>query len=432
MGLDSIVSVQITKGTKTVTQAGFGVALILGVHTRFAEAVREYTSVAGMISDGFLTSDAEYKAAVALMAQEKKPVKFLVGKRIAAVVQDIKWVPTVQNSVAYTVTINGTAHTYNSDVSATATEIVDGLVALINAGAQAALVTASNVADELRIISDEAGTAFSYSSTVNLVPTVTTANHGVVEDIVDVQDERDDWYCLLLTSRVQGDIMNAAAYIETLQKMYIPCTEDAGVLAATTTDVAALLEAKNYDNTGYIFSKDQESYPEAAFAGRLLPTLPGSETWKFKTLIGITADALTPTEEANAKSKNANVYTEIAGIDMTSEGIMVSGEFIDVTRFIHFITARIKEGIFSTLVNVDKIPYTDAGVASIESAIRTVLLLGVRVGGIAADPEFEITSPKVSEVSSVDRAARLLPDVKFNFQLAGAIHKVTVEGTVSV
>lgn len=430
MSLDSIVNVQITKGTKSVSQAGFGTAMVLGLHTRFAERIRFYESMADVIAD-FQTSDSEYKAANALFAQEKKPERIAIGRRTAAVAQVITWTPTVVNATLYTVTINGTAHSYTSDGSATDLEIVAGLLALINAGAQASKVTASGTTT-LIVTSDAAGEAFTYSATSNLAAVVTFANHGVQEDIAAVIEESDDWYCLLLTSRTALDIRLAAASIEALRKIFLACSDEAGVLTSGTTDIAYVLKALTYARTAYLWSDDQANYPEAAWAGRLLPDDPGSETWKFKTLAGVTASVLTPSEVTNAEGKNANLYTEVGGVSITSEGIMVGGEFIDVTRFIDWVHARIQEGVYSRLVNLEKIPFTDAGVAVIEAEIRKVLLSGVRVGGIAPDPEFEVTAPLVADISTADKGTRTLPDVKFNFTLAGAIHAVEVNGIVQV
>lgn len=83
----------------------------------------------------------------------------------------------------YTATINGTDHDFVA-VSQTLAQVIDGLAALINAGAENALVTASNVGDTtLRIVSDTAGTAFAYlfSSAAGasaMTPTLTTMNRA--------------------------------------------------------------------------------------------------------------------------------------------------------------------------------------------------------------------------------------------------------------
>ena len=80
----------------------------------------------------------------------------------------------------------------------------------------------------------------------------------------------------------------------------------------------------------------------------------------------------------------------------------------------------------------DKVPFTDPGIAQVEGAVRGVLNQSVGQGILSEDPEFTVTVPKAADVSTVDKSNRLLPDVKFTGTLAGAIHEVDIDGTVSV
>jgi hypothetical protein len=430
-GLDDIVRVVITRGSKTVSRAGFGTPMILGLHTRFAERIRFYSSLAAVAGDGFLTSDSEYKAAAAMFAQEIKPSKIAIGRRTAAVAQVVTYTPTVLNSTLYTVTINGTLHSYTSDGTATDAEIVAGLIAAINGGAQAAKVTASGTTT-LIITSDNAGESFTYAASSNLAGVLTTPNNGVQEDIQAVIEASDDWYCLILTSRTDLDIRLAAAKIETLKKIQIACSDDSNVKGASSSDIGSVLELAAYLRTALLYSADQANYPEAAWAATRLPLDPGSETWKFATLSGITPDALTDNEVSNLEGKKVNFYNTIAGLSIVQNGQVSGNEWIDVIRGIDWLEARMKERVFSRLVNSPKVPYTDLGVAVIEADVRAQLLEGVRVGLLAADPEFEVNVPKVADIDPADRAARILPDVSFNATLAGAIHEVEISGVVSV
>lgn len=432
MSLDNIVNVQITKGTKVVTEAGFGTALILGQHTRFAGRIKYYNDADEMLDDGFLTSDAEYKAAVKYFSQEKTPERVAIGRRLAKVAQvNTVSVGVIANAFSYTVTINGVVFTYLSDADATGAEIQAGLIAAVNGGAEP--VTASaGVGTSVVLTADVAGNSFTVAVGTNLTVAATTANVGVIEDIAAVVDENDDWYALALTSRDNDDIKNAASSIEARTKIFMACVEDSDVITSATDDIASELKALAYVRTALIWSTDQENYPDAAWLGRVLPDVPGSETWKFKTLAGIAADNLTGAQESNATGKNANVYKAVGGINITFEGKMASGEFIDVTRLIDWAVARIQETVYSRLVNVEKIPFTDAGVAVILEAISSVIKQGQINGGIATDPSPTITAPKVADVPSASRAARTLPDVEFDFTLAGAVHRVEVQGVVSV
>jgi hypothetical protein len=253
----------------------------------------------------------------------------------------------------------------------------------------------------------------------------------MAEALTAISAVDDTWYALLLTSRVDQDILDAAAYIEAKEKIFLACSASAGILTSGTTDIAAQLKTLNYSRTALLYSGSQATYPEAGWAGLCLPYDPGSETWKFKTIQGSAADNLTATQSLDAKGKNANTYETYAGVSITGEGTMADGEFIDVIRFVDWVKSRIQELVFATLINVPKVPYTDNGAAIIEAQIRSILLAGVKVGGLV-DGSITVSVPKVAEQNVNDRAIRYMPGFQFQGILAGAIHKTMIQGVVTV
>jgi hypothetical protein len=175
-----------------------------------------------------------------------------------------------------------------------------------------------------------------------------------------------------------------------------------------------------------------DSFPDAAWMGRQLTASPGASTWMFKTLDGISADSLSDTQSRIARAKNANTYESIGGVPITAEGKVASGEYIDIVKGVDWLHARLTERIFSRLVNLPKVPYTDAGVAVFETEIRAQLSDGVSAGLLANDPAPTVRTPLVRSIPFNDRAMRVLPEITFAATLAGAIHWVRVNGTVSV
>jgi hypothetical protein len=427
MKLESIVKVNITRQTKAVSRAAFGTALFLAAAVTFEEVTRVYEDYDGVEADEDFLPASVLEFAARYFGQTLTPTKLIVGKRTTKVAQVETLTVTQATDGSYTVTIDGTEFEFVASGN-TEGEIRDGLVAAINGGSVPVTAAASSTA-ALTLTADVAGNAFTSVLSAGISKVETTANNGVKEDIAAAKADTDDWYALALESRNDDDIMNAAEVIEADRKIFGACSEAAGIIASTETDVAAKLKAKSYARTFIIYSTDQESYPEGAWLGSRLPTDPGSSTWKFKTLAGITPDSLTASQETNLKNKNANFYVTVAGVNITVEGKMASGEFIDIIHFCDWLEARMMERIYATLVNAEKVSFTDGGISVIEADVRAQLQQGVDVGGLDS---FTVTVPKRSATDVADRTARTLKGIKFNGILAGAIHAIEIQGNVTV
>jgi hypothetical protein len=132
MSLQDVVTLNIVRSAATVSRPGFGVALILGstISTAWgSDRVRTYTKAADMLSDGFASSDPEYKRALALTSQDVKPAKFKVGRRLTAVAQVNTLTPDVSSQIVqhYKVTIDGVLYDFTSDARRPPPSSRDGL-----------------------------------------------------------------------------------------------------------------------------------------------------------------------------------------------------------------------------------------------------------------------------------------------------------------
>lgn len=441
--ISTVVRITIDRQTRSVTQAGFGIPLILGdtvVAGWSAGEVRDYANLTAVLDD-FASSDDEYKAAAAIFSQSPSVEMVKIGKRDTQVAQ-VQTITLNKDLVTDNV-INMTVNNVAIAPVTFAVAHADTMTALAAAiQALASVATASvTAAREITVTAQTAGVAIDCSDFVVTLGTqqataliVTSVdNWGVADDIAQCQRDDDDWYGLIICDRTVGVVETCAEYIETQRKIFITCSDDALILNSTsTTDLAYVLSAAGYERTAVIYNADEADYADAAWLGKCLVFDPGNETWKFKTLASITFDDLTQSECNNALTKNANVYVQIGGVSITENGTMASGEYIDIMRGVDWLTARLEERIYSRLVNMPKIPFTDAGIAIIETEIRAVLENGVRENLIADDPAYTVTVPKATDVSVNDRADRYLPDIGFTARLAGAVHTVEVEGVVTV
>lgn len=439
--LDKHVDVQISKETATVSRTGFGTPLVMTYHTRWSDPFKLYGSLIEMTTDGFTTDDAAYKLASSIFAQSPRPSQVMVGRRATAVIREVNLTPRVaRDNFDYSVTVDGETFTHDSGASATIASIVTGLVTLINAGTKDVLATDNTTDFDIETAASPGGLATAGPAyqvefddgLFEFVDNTVTAN--VATDLVNLAISTQDWYGLCLDLYDAVNIAAAAVAIEAYvgPKIYAAESQDTDIITSGTSDIASTLQTAAYDRTFLMYSPSVNASKAAGWLGKQLPTTPGSATWKFKTLNGVSADEFTVGEVAFADGKSCNTYQPVGGINITQEGVMASGEFIDVTRFIDWLQARTKEDVFQALARNPKIPFTDAGIQAIVGAVEGVLGQGVANGGINPDEDITVTAPRASEVSTTNKGSRVLPDINFLATLAGAIHKTIIRGTVTV
>lgn len=436
--IEQIVRVVISQETQAVPQVGFGIPLIMGTSNRFAELVRYYSSAAAMLADGFTTSDPEYVRALKAFSQSLSPTQIGVGKYTTPIAQvERLTVNDVQDNTIYSATINGILFSIDSGSGATAASILAAIASAINAGSEP-VTAGAVVSNHIDLTADNPGEGFTLTVSAKLTITHITSNHSIADDIAALQNVSDVWYGLSICSNLKSDILQVAAYIESQKKIFIASSSDADILTTATDDVASTLKAFSYKRTALLYSAEANGGPEAAWLGGQLPQTPGASTWKFKTLVGVTPDDLTQTERNNVigtpdiPAKNGNIYETVGGVPITEEGWMASGQFIDITIGLDWLEATMQTNVFVPLANSPKVPYTDLGVAVIENAIRQTLQTGVNNGLIDGNSPLTVSAPKVLDIPANTRAQRVLPDMKFSCRLAGALHFVQIDGTVTV
>lgn len=436
-GLSDIVNVTISLLTGGLSLPGFGTPMILSHNaTWITDRIRYYSDADGVVGD-FAVTTPEYQAAAAIFSQSPRPERVAIGKASSArkPTQRYKITITVAaNGTTYSVKVGGTQFNFTS-VTALNDDIVAGLVAAIGV-VTGFTVTAAGAALSMyvQIVGAAAG---NWVSVENLQPDLLAlvqdhADPGVATDLAEIKLVDSQWYGLVTLYNSEAYITAAAAWVEANEKLYIPMTTD--TIVETTaftgaTDIVKDLYTLGYARTAPLFKHTTQYFADAAWFGRCLPLDPGSETWKFKTLNGIPFDIFTETRQGNVQAKRGNIYYNIAGASITAEGITSSGEFIDTIRFRDWLKVNIQADCFIALKNSNKIPYTDEGIAVIETALRAVLDRGVAAGGIVRG-SYKVIVPKAADAAPADKAARILRGVKFNCQLAGAIHKLFVNGEI--
>lgn len=310
------------------------------------------------------------------------------------------------------------------------------------------LTTESAVTDRVKTYSNMEGVAADYAETTVAYKMAQAAfSQEIRPNIIKIANKTsaetytaalnavvaadNDWYGLAADTITAADIFEIATWAEARTKIYVARSADADIITNAADDIASDLEAANFDRTALMYHPNSATvYIDAAWLGNCLVLDPGSETWKFKTLGGIPVYMLTESQRQYALGKGANVYQRIAGVNITENGTVASGEYIDVMRGIDWLKARLQERIYSRLINAPKIPFTNSGIAVIETAVRQQLDIALTAGLIAPEPSYTVTVPDVLATDEMDRQRRELRGVTFRARLAGAIHYVEIRGSV--
>lgn len=427
--INDIIDVQISRETEAVSRASFSIPCFISSHTRFEERAREYSSLEGVAED-FPTTSSTYKAAQRYFGQQITPTKIVVGRRqIDGVDGEIA---TVANSTVYSITVNGDAASITSDADATALEIVAALKTAVDALAVTGLTFTNNL-DGTFEITITAGTEWSVVSSANVTLTAQAATETWADTITAVQDANNTWYFLSVDSHVKADVEAIAEDIQAKKKLFGTSTATAAIRTSSTTDVASVLKAAGYDRTFGLWNAAADTvFPECGWIGSQAQATPGSNTWAYKTIAGVTPDSYSETQTGYVNGKNINTYETLGGVNRTNNGKTFQGEYIDTMVVVDWTQSRMKEGIWQILANSPKVPYTNSGIAQVEAIIRRVHAEGVRNGAYDPDRAPVIVLPDAATVDANLKASRALEGVSFTFYLAGAIHTVAIRGVVAL
>ena len=444
--LDRIVKVDISLDTTGVSTEGFSTILCVGPHLHSLPRVSTYTSADQMLDDGFSADDPLYKMVSDAFSQTPSPAAVKVGRR--QVNSCTVTVAQLGATSAYTLTVSGygddgnvTEKTYSyTNDEGSSDDVLQGLSTAVT-GDESALLSASYSDGVLTLQAKDPSKPFALKASSMLSVELGSVTESVAQTMAAVMNSDSDFYGVAFTSKEQDDVLAMAEWAESAGKLYgTSFGGDTVKNSEMTTDTGSQLKAKNYYRTFWFYHAVENEYPEVAVMARCFAVDPGGETWALKKLAGITVDPLTETEFNAITGKNGNTFELFRNVSVTQNGKVAAGEWIDIIRFRDWLEEEIKTNVFNLLINRDKVPYTDAGIAAIESRIREALELGQSRGGIAPTEYDEdgnqnlgytISVPLAANISANTKANRELTDVTFTARLAGAIHVVDITGSLT-
>lgn len=453
MNIDQIIKVDIALNTAGISKLGFNTILVCGPHAKTLERVLAIGDPDELLDLGFDSADPIYVAVNTAFSQTPAPSQVKVGRwQCDSIKVGLANPDTVAQGTMYEVSVNYYDENFNvktikGSYTAVAEDTATNVITQVSSTLQTAdtdgLFTCSVVGDEVVVKAKAAETSFTVDTNEQMKITLVeqAAKFDVAQNMQLISDEDDDWYGVICAERTDDTVLAMAAWAEGQTKLFgVGLSANAVKTAASKDDIGCKLMAKNYMRTYWYYHENPNEFLEAAIMARCFSVNPGGETWANKQLAGVTTDALALTDINAITAKNGNCFVAVRNISVTQNGKVAGGEWIDVIRFRDWLKEEMQTDLFTMLINRDKLPFTDGGIALVESTMNKVLALGQTRGGIAPTEYDEngnenlgytISVPLASSISANNKAQRVLQDCKFTARLAGAIHAVEIYGNLT-
>jgi len=456
--LSDIVVVDVSVANGSVAPRPFNQGLIVGSSTVIPSyganaRIRQYASLAEMVTDGFTTNDPEYIAAGLYFSQAAVPQFVWIGR------QDLT---AIQTAIPHSGAA-GTGYAIGDTVTPTQAGGSNAKLVVLTVNAGAVLTLGTTIGNQ--------GTG--YSVAASLPTTTSGAGTGLEVDITAVGETllqaveacslvNQQWYPVMCCGAVDADHLALAAWSTAnwMTSMYFGSTADSSIPAGTAGNLAIEMQTAKYRAyLSYNTTQTGDEFPNNIYAAAAIigvvcglnTGLAGSAfTLNLKSLVGIAPEPLTQTQYAAITAANCNTCASFGPYDgYIVSGILSSGEFFDQILDRAMLVNLIQTNLMNLLVSVPKIPQTDPGehqlIAQVENACAQEALIGYIGPGVwegetvlnlttgqALPQGYFVQAQSFTQQSSGDRAARKAMPIYAAILEAGAVHSVTVNVNVQL
>ncbi len=265
-----------------------------------------------------------------------------------------------------------------------------------------------------------------------------------VADVLTEALDTNGWYCICPVGLTKAQVKEVIEWTETQNKLcgYIDDDPDNPIVEAGIYMRSYPVYPKVTPEQSDTDVPLENKYGMAiAMAAKAMNYHAGSETWALKPLAAVTPSKLNSTAIKKMQSANFNYVLTVASKNITQGGKTNSGEWIDIVRFRDWLQNDMQVRVVNLLVTYKgKVPYTDGGIALVQNQMISSLKDGQKYGGISPTeydedgneiPGFVTHVPLAANIPATKKASRVLEDVSFEARLAGAIHMVTIKGTLT-
>jgi hypothetical protein len=230
------------------------------------------------------------------------------------------------------------------------------------------------------------------------------------------------------------------AWCDTNEKILCVTNDNADSVSTITTN-ATTLASKHVFFVAY--KEGTSGHDIAAIAAGVLATLKPWHTAMWRAVSGIAKSAFTNSEVKTLENGNVNAIIEVGGNVVISNGLCTqsSTKFIDVTRTSQWLKQNIVDDLAVLRLNSNKIPYSPRGLEVIRGSLIKTCERGVFEGALREDyvddngdlvKGYVVTLPTWESIPSGDKSNRVLNNVNVTAYLAGDIHSISLDLTISM
>ena len=242
----------------------------------------------------------------------------------------------------------------------------------------------------------------------------------------------EGWRQLIVVSA--GESGSTTAAISTL----VEAMDGKLFFAGLPTDDSTVITVSGLRRTilFYCDATEEVPVPVAALVGETAGRSAGSFTYKNLVLVGVAAQELSDVQIDAIHKKGGITFVAKAGDNVTSEGKLAGGEYIDIIDTEDYIIQQLAYKTQKVLNNAAKVPYDNNGIALLETVAVDVLQDAYNNGMIVTNtdgtPGYSVSYALREDTKETDRANRRYLGGSFTFALSGAIHEVEITGSITV
>ena len=425
-----IIDLTINLNTSRFSQRSFSSVMVLSVNNYMDKAVSTVNQLTDLPS--VASGSPLYKAVNIAFAQDK-PLGYVNIGRLIPTKTTLTLPAELEAGKSYGVFIAGQPCMFMATSESTMADATSSLVTAISALLPNCTVTAEN---NVVSIADSNSEGFIIDAKQNV-----SVDFEIVGDFTaqlnNILKKSDFFGFAMADNKTTANIHTLALFAEASKRQFFVSVGEADIKNDVAGNILEQLKNLSYDYTNFMFS--ESDFADVAFMCQGYSVPVGSDNFANMSLAGVAPSDLTENEYQAITHNNGNTYETIHNVNMTQNGVSVSGEYIDIIRD----SCNLYDDVLTSLmqmVNNKKIPYTDNGILMVTESIASVLDDYVANGFLAEEETDEdgnvnrsyiVQAPKASSVDSNTKASRTLKSVTFQGRLAGAINHMVIVGNVS-